>query len=112
VSPEESLQRTLGELEGADEEFARELLTGILGEKDRITAVIQENAPGWTFERMDPIARCVLLIGTYELLYLEDIPPAVVMNESIELAKEYGNTESGKFVNGVLNAIGKERKDG
>jgi transcription antitermination protein NusB len=50
----------------------------------------------------------VLYIGGYELLYANDAPPAVVMNECIEIAKEYGTEESGKFVNGVLNAMVKK----
>ena len=54
---------------------------------------------------MDPIARCVLLVGGYELLFANDAPPPVVMDEAIEIAKEYGSSESAKFVNGVLNAI-------
>jgi N utilization substance protein B len=54
---------------------------------------------------MDPISRSILLVGAYELLFQKEAPQAVVMNEAIEIAKEYGNEESGKFVNGVLNAI-------
>ena len=60
---------------------------------------------------MDPISRCILLLGTYELLFNKDAPTAVVINEAIEIAKEYGNDESGKFVNGVLNAIAQEQKE-
>ena len=59
-------------------------------------------------ERMDPISRCVLFIGSFELLCAKDAPPAVVMNEGIEIAKEFGTEESGKFVNGVLNAMVKK----
>lgn len=98
----ESLTREYGEV---DEEFAETLLNGFLDKEDDIISSIGLHAPDWPLERMDPIARCTLLIGAYELLYAKDVPPAVVMNEAIEIAKEYGNSESGKFVNGVLNAI-------
>jgi N utilization substance protein B len=54
---------------------------------------------------MDPISRAILLLGAYELLMSTDAPAAVVMNECIDIAKEYGTSESGKFVNGVLNAL-------
>jgi N utilization substance protein B len=66
---------------------------------------MQEHAPQWPLERMDPITRSTLMMGTGELLYGSDAPPAVIMDEAIEIAKEFGEEESGKFVNGVLNAI-------
>jgi N utilization substance protein B len=103
-----SLNRTTSELGELDEEFAAALLKGIVEKIDDLTTSIQEHAPGWSMDRMDPVSRCVLFIGSYELLYGNDAPPAVVMNECIEIAKEYGTEESGKFVNGVLNAMVKK----
>ena len=97
--------RSGADLGGMDEAFAQELLTGVLIHEERLRALVQEHAPGWTAERMDPIARAVLLIGAYELLHSRDVPPAVVINEAIDVTKEYCTDESGKFVNGVLNAI-------
>lgn len=93
------------EIGSIDEDFACTLLTGILKHKDHIRDIITKYAPSWSPERMDPISRCVLFIGSFELLHSNDAPPAVIINEAIEIAKEYGNEESGKFVNGVLNAI-------
>lgn len=101
----EALSRNAGELGEMDQPFAEVLLLGIAEKADALREAIAEHAPGWSLERMDPISRCVLLIGAYELLFLKEAPPAVVMNEAIEIAKEYGTAESGKFVNGVLNAI-------
>lgn len=95
-------QDELGEL---DMEFAELLMKGVLEKEKDLEKAIQDHAPGWTLERMDPVSRCTLLVGTYELLHGNDAPPAVVMNEAIEIAKEYGTEESGKFVNGVLNAM-------
>lgn len=106
-----SLERTLQELGESDEDFSRELLAGVLAHEDELTASITTHAPGWTLERMDPIARAVLFLGTEEILFRTDAPPAVVMNECIEIAKEFGTDESGKFVNGVLNAIAKEKAE-
>ena len=108
IESSESLERNIAELGEADEEFAIKLLVGVLDNKEKIIKSIEENAPEWSFDRMDPIARCVLLVGAYELLFNNDAPPAVVMDESIEIAKEYGTDESGKFVNGVLNAMAKK----
>lgn len=105
IDEEEALSRNAAELGEIDQEFSRLLLTGVLQKQDELKAVVQADAPQWSLERMDPISRCTLLIGAYELMFGNDAPPAVVMNEAIEIAKEYGTMESGKFVNGVLNAI-------
>jgi N utilization substance protein B len=105
VDEEKSLQRNIDELGGgADMDLAHALLEGVIALQEELEGTIEKDAPDWSLERMDPIARSVLLVGTYELLH-GDAPPAVVMNEAIEIAKEYGSEESGKFVNGVLNAI-------
>lgn len=100
-----SLERNAGELGEIDEEFALNLLSGVLEREGALREIVQRDAPEWSIERMDPISRCTLLIGAFELEFGGDAPPAVVMNEAIEIAKEYGTEESGKFVNGVLNAI-------
>lgn len=105
VDVEQSLLLNEAELGDMDEEFAAELLQGVLKHFDTLCATIQEHAPGWTLERMDPVSRCVLCMGAYELQFAKDAPPAVVINEAIEIAKEFGTDESGKFVNGVLNAM-------
>jgi N utilization substance protein B len=105
ADPIEALERNLAELGGADEEFAMNLLEGTLLREQEIKDAVQKHAPDWSLDRMDPISRCVLLFGAYELLFGNDAPPAVVMDEAIEIAKEFGTSESGKFVNGVLNAI-------
>ena len=108
----DSLQRNERELVqhgDVDEEFALQLLTGILDKLDVLRDAVQTHAPGWTLDRMDPVSRALLLIGAYELLYHRDAPPAVVMNEAIDIAKEYATDEAGKFVNGVLNAIAQNR---
>ncbi|MBI2117703.1 transcription antitermination factor NusB, partial [Candidatus Peregrinibacteria bacterium] len=102
VEPEEALLRNARELNGIDAPFASNLLRGILQHEGELHTLVQQHAPGWTWERMDPIARAVLLLGAYELAHIKDVPPAVVINEAIEVAKEYCTEESGKFVNGVL----------
>ncbi|MEK7563671.1 MAG: transcription antitermination factor NusB [Patescibacteria group bacterium] len=106
VDTDSTLERNCGGQEGeTDAEFASTLLAGVLSKEEDIKIMVQKHAPGWTLERMDPVSRCTLLLGCFELLYGNDAPPAVVMNEAIEVAKEFGTPESGKFVNGVLNAI-------
>lgn len=100
-----SLKKNIAALGNVDEEFAVTLLEGSIAMEDELKKVIESKAPEWSFERMDPIARPVLIMGAFELLHADDAPPAVVMNECIEIAKEYGTEETSKFVNGVLNAL-------
>lgn len=107
IDEQKSLQLNMEELGEVDEAFAQSLIEGVCAMEAELKEVILKHAPEWTFEKMDPIARPLLLMGAYELLHANDAPPAVVMNEAIEIAKEYGTDETGKFVNGVLNAIAK-----
>ena len=114
TDPEKSLQQNILELGGSaavDAGFAKTLLSGVRTEWGTIRDGIQSHAPQWPLERMDSITRSILMIGAFEILCSKDAPPAVVMNEAIEVAKEYGTDESGKFVNGVLNALA-HRSDG
>jgi transcription antitermination protein NusB len=108
ADPEKALIMNEEELGEMDAEFARTLLEGVLKNIDELQKTIQEHAPGWTLDRMDPVSRCTLYIGAWEILHGNDAPPAVIMNECIEIAKEFGTDESGKFVNGVLNAMVKK----
>jgi len=101
----QSLILNQNELGHRPHEYADILLKVGLEHEKSTKGQIQSNEPEWTLERMDPISRCVLMVGGFECLCAKDAPPAVVMNEAIEIAKEFGSEESGKFVNGVLNAI-------
>lgn len=107
-----ALARDRAELGDIDQDFALALLRGVLEHEEPLRSAIEGHAPGWSLERMDPISRAVLFLGAFELLYGNDAPPAVVMNEAIDIAKEFGTSESGKFVNGVLNAIAKGTTEG
>lgn len=104
----QALERDITELGGmkaVDHAFSAKLVAGVQEKMEEIQSSITKHAPEWPWERMDSITRCILLMGVYELLFCKDVPPAVVMNEAIEVAKEYGTAESAKFVNGVLNAL-------
>jgi transcription antitermination protein NusB len=105
IDPVTTLDNDTQELGGSDQDFSLALLSGVLDHEEELKKTVESFAPEWTFDRMDPIARCVLLVGAYELLHLNDAPDAVVINEAIDISKEYGTDECGKFVNGVLNAI-------
>jgi N utilization substance protein B len=73
-----------------------------------IDALISRHAENWDIERMGTVDRNVMRIAVYEMLYRDDIPPVVSINEAVELAKAYSSAESGKFVNGILDRIRKD----
>lgn len=88
-----------------EEDFAQKTLIGATENIERIRAVIQEFAPEWPIDKIARIDRAILEIGAYELLYAEDVPPIVAINEAIEIAKQYGDVNAPKFINGVLSGI-------
>lgn len=96
---------------GIDEpEFAWKLLKSVIEHKKEIDEIIKKAAPEWPIEQIAPIDRNVLRIGLVELLYADrkEVPPKVAINEAIEIAKNYGGPNSGKFINGVLGTIYRE----
>lgn len=88
-----------------EKEFAKNLLAGILKKKKEIRHVIETHAPDWPYERIAPVDRACLEIGVYELLWEKEMPPLVSINEALEIAKEFGDANASKFVNGVLSAV-------
>ena len=106
------------EVQVADEvkRYANQLVEGTLQRLADIDGVISAHADNWALKRMAVIDRNVLRLGAFELLYLDGVPAKVCINEAIELAKRFGDAESGKFINGILDAIHKkrhvERQDG
>lgn len=85
--------------------FAEGLLKGVIEKKEEIIKVITEEAPEWPVDRIAPVDRAILEIGIYELLFSKDVPPVVAINEGVEIAKSYGDTNAPKFINGVLSAV-------
>ena len=88
-------------------EFAERITGGIEHNFKAIDEKISQYAANWQLKRMAAIDRNVLRIGVFELVYTPDVPPKVSINEAVELAKKYGDLESGKFVNGILDKIHK-----
>ena len=82
-----------------------ELVEGVFKNKDEIDALIDETSENWKIDRMAVVDRNILRFSVYELLYVDDIPPSVTMNEAIELAKRYGAEDSPSFINGILDKI-------
>jgi N utilization substance protein B len=86
-------------------EYSRKLLNGIKKEKKRIDGYIREASKNWSLERITLVDKNILRIGVYEMLYEEDVPPLVAIDEAIELGKKYGSEESSDFINGILDSI-------
>ncbi len=93
-----------------DKDFTNTLIEGVVLNKEDLDKIISAAAPEWPIEKITTIDRNVLRIGLYELIYgdKKEVPPKVAINESIELAKQFGGSSSGKFVNGVLGTVYRE----
>lgn len=96
-------------------EFTKTLLKGVSSHGEEIDELIVQTSANWTLERMPLVDRAILRIATFEMLYLDDVPRSVSINEAVELAKSFGGEdESSRFVNGVLGKIAvhlEERRD-
>ena len=88
-------------------EFCSQLVMGTIEHIQKIDELIKKYAANWELSRMAVIDRNIIRMSTYELLHESDIPPKVTINEAIEIAKKYGDSDSGKFVNGILDKINK-----
>lgn len=94
----------------SDQTFVESLIKGVVAKKPEIDTIIEKAAPEWPLDKISIVDRNVLRIGLYELIFSDrdEVPAKVAINEAIELAKNFGGENSGKFVNGVLGAVYKE----
>ncbi len=106
------VQRNLDHFGGEfdEKDFAKSIAKGVVEHLDKIDKIIKSSAPERPLGQLSIVDRNVLRIGLFELLYEDkkEVPPKVAINESIELAKNFGGPSSGKFVNGVLGTVYKE----
>ena len=85
--------------------YAREIVDGVIDNRDAIDEQITTFAKDWSLARMPAVDRAVLRIGVWEILYTDEVPAAVAIDEAVELAKEFSTDDSGSFVHGVLGRI-------
>ena len=90
-----------------EEAFAQSLFEGAVSEVESLDRMIREHAQHWRLERMAAVDRNVIRLALYELLHYAATPPAVVINEALELARRFSTADSTEFVNGVLDAVRK-----
>jgi N utilization substance protein B len=92
--------------------FAERLVHGVVDHLVFLDGVVTVSAEHWRIERMAVVDRNVLRMGVYELVYEPETPPAVVIDEAIEVAKKFGSVESGSFINGVLDDVLRRSRSG
>ena len=85
--------------------FADPLITGVLDNRERIDEEIGKHAANWTLDRIAVVDRNILRLAIYEMLFRDDIPPVVSINEAVDIAKRFSTDDSGKFVNGILDKV-------
>lgn len=86
-------------------EYIGDIVSGVVKKIDEIDGKIMEFSRGWTIDRINAVSLAALRLGTYEILYRDDVPAAVAVNEAVNLTREYAGEESLGFVNGVLGSI-------
>jgi N utilization substance protein B len=102
------LETLAGRVAAADPavgEFTVELVEGVVAHRDRIDELLTTYSQGWSLDRMPAVDRAILRLGTFELLWRDDIPDAVVIDQAVELARSLSTDDSPSFVNGLLGRL-------
>ena len=107
--PLDALDRVQAEGEGELNPYTGELVRGVADHLGAIDKVLGQYAQGWSLERMPAVDRNVLRLGVYEILFAEDVPPAVAVSEALALVRDLSTDDSPTLVNGVLGAVVRDR---
>lgn len=91
-------------------QYAQKLIDACFGAWKDLDECISQATPNWSLPRMTTVDRNILRIATYELLYQPEIPAPIILNDAIELGKQFSTADSGRFINGVLNKIWKTKR--
>lgn len=93
-----------------DTSYIKEVVAGVMGNREAIDAMITKHANGWTVDTIAPVERNILRVAIYEMTFYQDddVPTKVSINEAIELGKHYSGIAAGKFINGILGGLYKE----
>jgi N utilization substance protein B len=107
---EDALKMTMDEngIPKHSEVFLEELVSGVMDKLQEVDYLLTRSSEEWPLQRMASTDRNILRLAVYEILHQKDIPVEVTVNEAVEIAKKYGEEDSGRFVNGVLGTIIKE----
>lgn len=85
--------------------YAQSIVEGVIKHKDEIDAYLEAYSQGWSLDRMPTLDRAIMRVATWEIVYNDDVPDSVAVNEAVEIAKEYSTDDSPAFINGLLNKI-------
>ncbi len=113
IDIQEAIDRFWANFDAPEEarKFSSSLIEGAWNNREQIDNLISSSSENWSMSRMSRVDKSILRMAVYELLFCEDIPPKVTLNEAIDLGKVYGSENSGAFINGILDALyGKLRK--
>lgn len=103
---DELVERSISEFSNdVDSKYIRDLISGVTKNSKTIDREIETCAPEWPIEQISHVDKSILEIAIFELTHSDDIPPKVAINEAVELAKQFGSSNSSKFINGVLGSV-------
>ena len=97
---------------GQVKEFTTRIVEGVQQHRQEIDTVLKQHSEHWRLERMDWVDKSILRMGAFELLFCDDIPRKVALNEAVDLGKKFGTEESGAFINGILDKISRIEAQG
>lgn len=92
------------------DEYVKTVFFGSFENREVIESAAEKHYTGWKKERLSPVSRALIRLAGYEMMFMEDVPVRVSINEAVELSKKYDDEKTYAFVNGVLNALSKEYK--
>ena len=95
--------------------FSHQLVLGVCEKKNELDRLISQTSKNWRLKRISRIDKCILRIAIFEILFMDDIPPKVSIDEAVEIGKKFGTEDSGSFINGILdniyNTLAKENEE-
>jgi transcription antitermination protein NusB len=110
--PENTIEEIVTRRNPSDEaeSYLRRLISAVITNQKEIDALLRRHLRRWRLERLTVLDRAILRVAAAELVYFGDVPPRVSINEAVEVSKKFGDDESGRFVNGVLDGVFRELK--
>jgi N utilization substance protein B len=105
----EALEAAIADGEGPTNPYTETLVRGVAEHRVRIDELLAQYAQGWTLDRMPAVDRNALRLGTFELLYVDDVPDAVAVSEAVGLVRDLSTDDSPSYVNGVLGSMMRDR---
>jgi N utilization substance protein B len=110
LDPVAAMDEAIAEGEGPTNPWTESLVRGVAAHRERIDELLASYSQAWTLDRMPAVDRNALRIGVFELLFVDEVPPAVAVNEAVALVRDLSTDDSPAFVNGVLGSMLRDRE--